>query len=223
MAHCSAVINALASVLQTIAGEANAGSLQAAAKDATGKGQATTTASSSMLKSKRLKPLLGCLSSTVKAFEREKGPGLLTTAGMREDAAVLRAALAAVGEASASLNMQLLCDQVAGELDIIDGKSEFEAPGVTTGADERMDGVKEDDGKGKSKSPKSTKKKRKAAEEASEEGTVGIMSNIVDAVAQEEMVGAHSERNGSIADNSAEKKKKKKKKRRESEEAGKAV
>lgn len=92
--------------------EAAAGEKDSASKTA------HMVASSTMLKAKRLKPLLGCLSATIKADE---GKGSLS--GLKTEARAMRAALEKVGEASASLAMQLLCGDVAGELDVIEAAS----------------------------------------------------------------------------------------------------
>ena len=148
LAHCPAIFQALGDILsKTAAGAATAAAAAAAAEpaaapaaaptavpgavtaaaelaptvkpgsDARTKKKANNAASSSssltMLKAKRLKPLLACLTHTIQADE-----GMDSLAGLTSEAQVLRTALEAVGEASASLPMQLLCGEVARGLDV---------------------------------------------------------------------------------------------------------
>lgn len=159
--HCPAIFKALADVLSTTAAAAAAVAATTGAasatdvKDATEKGTAPktatkTTASSTMLKAKRLKPLLGCLSATIKADE-----GVGSLSGLKTEARAIRAALEKVGEASASLPMQLLCGDVASELDVVD-----EGPTGDSGVDEN--GVEHRKKKKKREDKASPKPKRKA-------------------------------------------------------------
>lgn len=67
--------------------------------------------SSNMLKAKRLKPLLGCLSATVSAVS---GGDLK---GMVSEVRDVKHALRAVAKACASLPMESLCNRAVGELD----------------------------------------------------------------------------------------------------------
>lgn len=97
------------------------------AKDSAGETSKTcpnpAAASLSMLKTKRLKSLLACLSVSIKAIAEasaEKDSDSLLPA-LSAEATALRGALSAMGEASTSLPMQRLCESVAGELDILGG------------------------------------------------------------------------------------------------------
>lgn len=162
--HCPAIFKALADVLSTTAAAAAEAAAVTAAtgaasatdvkdateKDTTSKTASQTTASSTMLKAKRLKPLLGCLSATIKADE-----GVGSLSGLKTEARAIRAALEKVGEASASLPMQLLCGDVASELDVVD-----EGPTGDSGVDEN--GVEHRKKKKKREDKASPKPKRKA-------------------------------------------------------------
>ncbi|CAM9621337.1 unnamed protein product [Scytosiphon promiscuus] len=179
LAQCPAIFKALADAFCTTATEAaSANAATATSADGNDSQSATATedkkktpspkanpASSTMLKAKRLKPLLACLSTTLSSVaaaaaddDDESGVGGNTVgslSGLGSEAKKLKAALEAVGEASASLAMQLQCGQVAQELD--------EAFAGMGGADDAMDA--DGDDVGEQQSSKKKKKKRKVEEE----------------------------------------------------------
>lgn len=161
VSHCPAIFKALGDVFASAAAEAatasaatDAGEKSAeadappaekgAAKTTNASKSKLNTASSTMLKAKRLKPLLGCLSATISADE---GVGSLNA--LSAEARSLRVALNVVGDASASLAMQLLCGEVANELDAIATTAEEDVDMKTEGKVKKI----------KSKSSPKTKRK----------------------------------------------------------------
>lgn len=245
LAQCPAIFMALGDVLSTTAKEAASAAAAAAAGSAAAGGDADADAdaatnngdkkrqtlhhpaSSPMLKTKRLKPLLACLSATIKAAAAEEGTGTggspySLLSGLAAEALSLKTALEAVGEASASLAMQLQCGQVAEELDaIVDatggveagagagvpavgGKEEEEGGGVAGGSGKK----KKRKVKGDSSSPK--KPKRKAVDDADPATPAAAAGT----------AAGREEEEGKVKDGSSSKKekRKKKKKRRESTE-----
>lgn len=205
-----AIFKALADVLSNTAANAEATSGAPSLADAAaekpagseqeasdGKGTASKTkASSTMLKSKRLKPLLGCVSVIISA---DDGAGSL--AGLAPEARKMRASLETLGEASASLPMQRLCGKVAEELDVIGtaGVGHVESKGSGVG-DERQTKVKRKD-------RLSPKDKRKVQEVYSPVGDDGHAP--ASAIEGEDVA---------VAEQAKSKSSKKKKKKRESTE-----
>lgn len=159
LAHCPAIFKALGDVLSNISAQAAAAVTKAATEeqettvengDAAPKSKAAA-ASLTMLKAKRLKPLLACLSATVSADE-----GVGSLARMTSEVQALRRTLEAVGEASASLAMQLQCGQVAQELGVLNGG------GADVDDASVADAVEGREKKKKRKDKSSPKTKRKA-------------------------------------------------------------
>ena len=225
LASCPGIVKAVGDVLSSTAAEA-ASSSAAAAASATAATAATAdagasngekkaapkapanVASSTMLKAKRMKPLLACLSAAIGTADGG-GDGSALFSGPKAAAAsearALRAALEAVGEASASLAMQLQCGQVAQELDAV-------AP---AGAEQAAAAAEEDDKKKK-------KKKRKAEDGEASPKTPKRKAAQVDGPATPAGAGdaaaAAEGEDAEAAGKSSSSSKKKKKKRRESKE-----
>lgn len=181
LTHCPAIFKALGEALRKASAQAGTDDKQkeqqvpatAGTDDASTKtkGNMTTARSSNMLKAKRLKPLLGCLSATVSAG---------TLKGMVSEVRDVKRALRAVAEACASLPMESLCNRAVGELDRVmqgedggggKGKIQENGESLSPGAKRKAEGAvkpasasgdagKAGGGKKKHKSHKSHKKKR---------------------------------------------------------------
>eukprot|EP00903_Cladosiphon_okamuranus_P021832 g20075.t1 len=231
LARCPDIVKALGDVLSSAAAETASPAAGAGADATNGDEQAAPrigagkAASSTMLKAKRMKPLLACLSAAISAADggegtvsRGNGFALFSGPAAASEARALRAALEAVGEASASLAMQQKCGQVAHELDAV-----APAGGVGQQAEEAaQEGLQEGDKKKKKKkrkvgedgeaSPKTPK--RKAAQvDGGGDGSSGAATpgGVGDAAAGEAEDGKASGKSGGSSS-------KKKKKRRESKE-----
>ncbi|CAM9169353.1 unnamed protein product [Ectocarpus sp. 12 AP-2014] len=201
LAQCPAIFKALSDVMSIAAKEAASSAATAATGDAAETGdkkpaKANAASSSAMLKAKRLKPILGCLSATVSADE---GVGALSA--LASEARSLKASLAAVGEASASLAMQLQCGQVAQALDAIAAAGGKEENGAA-------EPVSEEGGSKKKKKMDKSSPKRKAAAEVDITPDTEVDSPVATAAADVDESKLKSSSSS----------KKKKKKRRESKE-----
>lgn len=188
VANCPAILKALADVLMKTSAAAAASTSEGRDADASANGKLEDTdkddekagkkyngknanppALPPMMKAKRLKPLLACLSVSIKALAdgAPRGDGSKVLSGLLSEASALRSALSAVGDASASLPMQLLCESVADELDAIDvgvvegdeaaGRAEDAVVDETVAVDERS-------------SAKTKKKRRESSDEKVEDG-----------------------------------------------------
>lgn len=131
-----------------------------------------TARSSNMLKAKRLKPLLGCLSATVSA-DSEDGGGALK--GMVPEVRDVKHALKAAGEACASLPMQLLCNRAVEELDRV-----RQGEAVATAQEPRRSGSEDREGRknerrkcDESMSPGAKRKAEGTVKPASDTGDAG--------------------------------------------------
>lgn len=204
LAQCPAIFKALGDVMSIAAKEAAA---SAAAAAATEKGDTAVTgdkkpakanaaSSSAMLKAKRLKPILGCLSATISA---DKGIGALSA--LASEARSLKASLAAVGEASASLAMQRQCGQVAEALDAIAAAAGGQEENGTT-----AETVSEEGGSKKKRKMDKLSPKRKANAEVDVSPDTEVHSPVAAVAGDDE---------SKLKSSSS---KKKKKKRRESKE-----
>lgn len=193
VASCPAIIKALVNVLTTAAEAAQAvasastaessakGGKDASknetndtgAKDATGTNAQVanpTRALPPLLKSKRLKPLLGCLSVSIAAMaEPSEGTGSNSLSALRAEATSLRAALSAVAEASANLSTQRACESVASELDVIgevEEGAEMETDVPHSGEGTAVEETPDEDKRAKKKKKKSRRESDAAEDEA---------------------------------------------------------
>ncbi|CAN0178962.1 unnamed protein product [Ectocarpus sp. 6 AP-2014] len=199
LAQCPAIFKALSDVMSIAAKEAASSATGDAAETGDKKpAKASAASSSAMLKAKRLKPILGCLSATVSADE---GVGALSA--LASEARSLKASLAAVGEASASLAMQLQCGQVAQALDAIAAAGGKEENGAA-------ETVSEEGGSKKKRKMDKSSPKRKAAAEVDVAPDTEVDSPVKTAAA-----AATDDDESKLKSSSS---KKKKKKRRESKE-----
>lgn len=192
IASCPAIIKALVNVLtaaaaaaEAVASARTAESSAEGGKDASMNGtndtgtkdaastnaQAANPASAlpSMLKSKRLKPLLGCLSVSIKAMaEPSEGTGRNSLSALHAEATALNAALIAVAEASANLSTQRACESVASELHVL-GQVEEGAEMETDVPHSREGGAAEETPDEDKRSKKKKKKSRRESDAAEDE------------------------------------------------------
>lgn len=131
-----------------------------------------TATSTPMLKAKRLKPLLGCLSASIKVIAEDSAENdsesLLPT--LYREATALRGALLAIGEASASLHMQRLCESVAGELDVLGGGDGDVKLEISQSLGEVDEAARDEEKSAKKKAKSKSKvKKRRESDAAAEE------------------------------------------------------